>query len=904
MKRTMLLLVATIAIFAAGCGGGSSITLAVPSHLVATAGDGQVTLFWTAAPGATTYNVYYSTAQGAGKSGGNKIAGGPTPMLTVTGLTDGSTYYFVVTAVSSAGESNVSNEVSAKPVALVAAVPAGVTATPSNGQVTISWLPANGAVTFNIYYSTSSPVTTANGTEINGITSTSYTLTGLTNGVTYYFIVTSVNTGGESNASSEVSATPEVMPPTNLAASPGNAQVTLTWTAAVGANSYNIYFSNTSGVTTASTNKITGITSTFYLHSPLTNGLTYYYIVTTVSNGVESLPTTEVSAMPVAPPPAPTGLVAVPGDTIVGLTWTAAVRATSYNIYYSTSSAVSPTDGTKINIAAATSYTVTGLSNQIPYYFIVTGVDAGGESPASNLASATPSNGITKPGNTLSDTIISMQYDSTTELTWDFYAAAINQPEDITVLPIYASNLPAPLPAPKDTLIAAFSISLDPTLTAFNIPIGMTGVDTASSKGITFNLAYFTGGAWVDVATFVVGNNGAFTENLPSLALPGLLNPGTYLLYEAATGTNLTVSNLGIVLMADDGHVMADNSNGVQVIQLYDSNGNLLTTPTITYLDYSGESDIDGAALTPDGSQGIMVDGNNYLSFLSDVQTGTPMASTNVLDISAWGSDGDSVGILPNGDEAVASEDTSSPANLLVVSGILSGSTAAAELITVPDSRDGIVISYDGTVLLARGPSGLTVFSVTPITPVTGSLGGTVSNQYTQITDFATLGTGGELEDGRDGMATSLQDPTRAVVVNPVTSQIEVLTGLPSAPLQGTPVGMPSGVFAYAVSISPDGKLAVVGTDAGLLLYSGVDTGTLVEVGSAAYAPTYKLNGNSVTLGVITTLGITLDGKYVAAGDATNKALVVLPLSATGFGTPASVLGNVAVPDNDQLLIH
>jgi len=116
---------------------------------------------------------------------------------------------------------------------------------------------------------------------------------------------------------------------------------------------------------------------------------------------------------------------------------------------------------------------------------------------------------------------------------------------------------------------------------------------------------------------------------------------------------------------------------------------------------------------------------------------------------------------------------------------------------------------------------------------------------------------------------------------------------------------LPSGVFiAYSVAISPDGKLAVVGTGNGLLLYRGVDTGTLVEVGSSAYAPNYSLSGNPVTLGSISTLGITLDGKYVAAGDSTNKALVVIPLSATGFGTPASVLGNLAIPDNDQLLVH
>ena len=912
MKWMISVLGLALAIFAVGCNGTNTVSSsqsAAPASLAATPGSGQVSLFWTAYPGATSYNIYYSTTKGVTPSNGTKIAkvGAATPSYQVTGLTNGTTYYFIVTAVTAGGETAASGEISATPVAQTPGVPSGLVATPANQQVMLSWSPSTGADSYNVYYSTTNGVTKANGTRISGITSPTYTLTGLTNGTTYYFIVTAINTGGESPASPQASATPVLLPPTNLAAAPGNARVSLTWTAALGATSYNIYYSNTSGVTTSNGTKISGVTATSYLHTGLTNGSTYYYIVTSVSAGGESAPTSQVSAMPVAPPPAPGGLTPTPGNAMVGLAWAPAPGATSYNIYYSTSSGVTPANGTKVSIPAGASYTVTGLANGTPYYFIVTAQNAGGESPATSQVACTPTDGVMQQLQPGTDTIISMQYSPTTELTWDFPAAAVSQDETVTVLPIAESALPAPMTKSTSTFLASFSIGLDPSIATFNVPIAMSGnVGTAFAKGITLNLAYFTNGAWVDVATFVVGANGAFTENLASLTLPGLLDPGTYLLYEPASGTNLTVSNLGVVLLADDGYTMADGSNGVQVIHLYDANGNLLSTPTITYLDYPNESDIDGAALTPDGSQGIMVDGNNDLSFLSAVQTGTPVASSTVLDISAWGSDGDSVGILPNGDEAVVSEDTISPSNLLIVSGILSGKAAAADLITVPASRDGVVISYDGTVLLARGPSGLTVFSVTPITPVTGSLGATVSNQYTQIADLPALGSNDNLEDGREGMATSLADPTRAVVVssNGGPSSIEMLTGLPGTPVTGTPVNLPSGVFAYCVSISPDGKLAVVGTAEGLLLYSGVDTGNLVKVGSGAYAPSYSVSGKTVTMGTVTTLGITLDGKYVAVGDSTNKALVVVPLSPTGFGAPASALGSVAIPDNDQLLIH
>jgi hypothetical protein len=155
-------------------------------------------------------------------------------------------------------------------------------------------------------------------------------------------------------------------------------------------------------------------------------------------------------------------------------------------------------------------------------------------------------------------------------------------------------------------------------------------------------------------------------------------------------------------------------------------------------------------------------------------------------------------------------------------------------------------------------------------------------------------------------MAISPTDPSRAVVVLPGSASIELVTALNTAtPVEGTAVQVPSGVFPTAVSISTDGKLAIVGTGSGLLMYSGVDTGTLVQVGTAAYAPTYSVGSYSVTLGNVPTLGITLDNKYVVAADGMNGEIVVIPFTSAGFAdAPASALGGVTIPYNDQLLIH
>jgi fibronectin type 3 domain-containing protein len=93
-----------------------------PTSLTATAGDAQAALNWTASAGAVSYNVYRGTSPG-GESATPVATGITANSFTDTGLTNGTTYYYQVTAVDAvsasppnpAGESAPSGEVSALP---------------------------------------------------------------------------------------------------------------------------------------------------------------------------------------------------------------------------------------------------------------------------------------------------------------------------------------------------------------------------------------------------------------------------------------------------------------------------------------------------------------------------------------------------------------------------------------------------------------------------------------------------------------------------------------------------------------------------------------------------------------------------------------------------------------------
>ncbi|MEQ1812925.1 MAG: hypothetical protein ABL860_00520, partial [Candidatus Nitrotoga sp.] len=125
--RSITALFIGIMLVSCGVGGGAGVAVPLPPTVViATAGDGQVAIRWNAADRAVSYNLYMNTLPDIVKTTPtNMHSPSVSNPFVHSNLTNGTTYYFVVTAVNANGESIESSEVSATPQAPFSSVTGG-----------------------------------------------------------------------------------------------------------------------------------------------------------------------------------------------------------------------------------------------------------------------------------------------------------------------------------------------------------------------------------------------------------------------------------------------------------------------------------------------------------------------------------------------------------------------------------------------------------------------------------------------------------------------------------------------------------------------------------------------------------------------------------------------------------
>ena len=195
-------------------------------------GDRQATVSWTppASDGGAPITGYTVTAAPGGAS---CTAAGTDTSCTVTGLTNGGTYSFRVTATNAAGTSTPSAATSATILAVGEPdPPSAPSVTAGSGSVDVSWLPpADGGSAITGYTVTSAP----DGKTCAAVPpTTNCTVTGLTNGTDYTFTVTATNALGTSAPSNTSKAATPGDPPAKPAAPTAvgqNGSATVSWTA-------------------------------------------------------------------------------------------------------------------------------------------------------------------------------------------------------------------------------------------------------------------------------------------------------------------------------------------------------------------------------------------------------------------------------------------------------------------------------------------------------------------------------------------------------------------------------------------------------------------------------------------------------------------------------------------------
>ncbi len=368
----------------------------VPGDVTATAGDGEVAVNWSpvTAIDLAGYRVY----RGPGSTGPWTLVGEPGPgadQLVVDDLTNDTDYWFTVSSVDADdNESDPSPAVSATPTDQTPP-PAVVllSATPGDGEATLTWeaLTDLDLADYRVYQSDAEAgpyAAVAN--NVNDITAT---ITGLTNGTTYWFRVTGVDANNnESDPSQAMAVLPaDTTPPgvpEGLTGTPGDTEATLDWDE-VGAGDlagYRVYRGvSETGPWTLETPSL--VTDTEYGAAGLTNGTEYWWVLTAVDeSGNESGYSDPVSVTPVdqTPPPTPTSPTAHPLDKRVNLSWGGQIPPDllGFIVYVALDE-----DGPWTAMTAAPipspPYDAIGLTNGTEYWFSVSAVDTlGNESRA------------------------------------------------------------------------------------------------------------------------------------------------------------------------------------------------------------------------------------------------------------------------------------------------------------------------------------------------------------------------------------------------------------------------------------------------------------------------------------------------------------------------------------------
>ena len=368
-----------------------------PARPTLEASNNQIIVTWTAPSSSspiTSYSVRYRRGTGAATRVDN-LSG---TSHTLDSLDNGHSYEIRVRASNAKGAGPWSDAVTAVPGA-VPSKPSAPTLTASSGQIMVSWsAPTSNAGALTHYDLRHRRVGTSSWTQIDGISGTSRTVTGLTNGRSYEFQVRAANSIGDGAFSDSAMATPAGAPsaPSAPTLQTGNGQLTASWNEP-SANGASITHYDLQYRISGSWTQIDTITSRSRIITGLTNGSSYQVRVRAVNRAGDGSWSSTATATPGAVPNAPAAPSLTSSNNQIAASWSApgnnGAAITHYDLRYRAGSG----SWTRIDNISGTSRTITGLTNGTSYEVQVRAANSRGDGPYSSSATATPGSVPAKP---------------------------------------------------------------------------------------------------------------------------------------------------------------------------------------------------------------------------------------------------------------------------------------------------------------------------------------------------------------------------------------------------------------------------------------------------------------------------------------------------------------------------